>query len=143
MAMVRAEQYYWRGNAAAARAWGDSAARLYTLEARRAPEDPQSRLFHGYGLALSGKRQDALREVREGLALQDRIPGTEFAEVTAYVHHVAAQVAAIAGDWEQSLAWLAESRKRRYYASPAWIRLHPTFKAFHGDPKFEQILSAP
>jgi len=142
MAMVRAEQNSWRGNARAARAWGDSAARLFARDVARAPENAASRVFHGYSLALSGKREEAILEVRKGLALQDLVPGAEFSQSTAYFQYMAAQAAAIAGDREQSLTWLAEARRRRYYASPAWIRLDPTFKGLRGDPKFEQVLSA-
>lgn len=61
-------------------------------------------------------------------------------ELAVNLQDLAAHVAMIVGDREQAIAWLAESRRRKYYASPAWIRLHPGFKPLHGDPKFEKAL---
>jgi hypothetical protein len=57
------------------------------------------------------------------------------------VYYVAARTAIAAGDSGQALTGLSESRRRHYYASPAWIRLDPSFKPLLGDPKFEQVLA--
>jgi TolB-like protein len=138
-AIVRAEQYDWRGDTAKARIWGDSAARGFALQVRDAPSDPQLHVIHGLALALSGRRQDALREARAGL--EGRPAGTELSNINSYVAYVAARVAVAAGDRGQALTWLSEARRRHYYASPAWIRLDPSFKPLLGDPKFEQVLA--
>jgi len=138
-AIVRAEQYSWRGDTAQSRIWGDSAARGFALQVREAPDDAQLHVILGMALALAGRHQDALRETRS--ALEGQPPGVEFSNLTSYEYYVAARAAVAAGDRSQALTWLSESRRRRYYASPAWIRLDPSFKPLLGDPKFEQVLA--
>ena len=139
-ALVRAEQYNWRGDTAKARIWGDSAARGFALQVHEAPDDVQLHVILGLALALSGRHQDALRETRAGL--EGAPPGVEFSNLTSYVYYVAARTAVVAGDRGQAVTWLSEARRRRYYSSPAWIRLDPSFKPLLGDPKFEQVLAA-
>ena len=46
----------------------------------------------------------------------------------------------MAGDKQQALAWLADARRKKYYATPAWYRIDPSFKSLHGDPEFERLL---
>jgi TolB-like protein len=140
-AIVFALQYHWRGDQAMAQVWADSAAKLYDASLRRAPNDTQIRLFLGMSLAIAGKRDQAVRDAREALAIQGRIPGIEWSQNSAYVQNVAAQVAAVAGDRTQALEWLAEAQRKKYYATPAMLRLDPSFKSLHGDPRFERVLA--
>jgi len=139
-AIVRAQQYSWRGDSARARIWSDSAARSYETQLRGTSDDPQLRVFRGLALALSGRPREAIRTARE--AVEGQPASVEFSNITAYVYYVAARVAIASGDRVQALTWLAESRRRRYIASPAWIRLDPSFKPLLGDPQFEQVLAA-
>jgi hypothetical protein len=36
---------------------------------------------------------------------------------------------------------LRESLERRYFATPAWVRLDPSWKPLQGDPRFERLLA--
>jgi uncharacterized protein HemY len=106
---------------------------------REAPDDAQLHVILGMAMALAGRHQEALRETRA--AFEGQPAGAEFSNLTAYEYYVAARAAVAAGDRSQALAWLSEARRRHYYASPAWIRLDPSFKPLLGDPKFEQVLA--
>lgn len=51
-------------------------------------------MFLGMGHAIAGRRDQAIRNAREALAIQLKVPGNEWAQTSAYLHHVAGQVAA-------------------------------------------------
>jgi hypothetical protein len=68
-------------------------------------------------------------------------PEGRIANTKAYLRYVAARVATIAGDREQAIQWVRESLERRYFATPAWVRLGPSFKSLRGDKRFERMLA--
>jgi len=103
MFCARARQYGWRGDAALARAWGDSAAREFALQA------PTS-------------------VGRESI-------------IYAYFAYVAARTALLMGDRECAFAWLSEARRAHYFASPAWLRVDPTWAPLRTDPRFAAFVA--
>ena len=84
----------------------------------------------------------ALATAARGLALADERSDARMSFIPVYLHYVAARTALLAGDRERSLAWLAESRRRKHQASPAWVRLDPSFAPLRGDPRFERLAAA-
>ena len=69
IAIVRAQLYGWRGDAAASRAWGDSAQRHFADQIRAAPNDAQRHVLRGLALAYAGRRDEAVAEGERGVAL--------------------------------------------------------------------------
>jgi len=141
MAVVRAQMYWWRGDAARARVWADSAVAGLREELRESPHNAESHLFLALMLAHGGQGTAAIAEAERGLAIANERPDKRQSIANAYHHYVAARVAAVAGDRERALAWLRESLARRYYATPAWVRLDPSWKPLRGDARFEQLLA--
>jgi eukaryotic-like serine/threonine-protein kinase len=140
-AIVRAQQYGWRGDSALARAWGDSAAREFAVQLRAVPADPQRHVLRGLALAYAGHGREALAEAERGLALQAPTAADRESNNYSYFTYVAARTALRAGDRERALAWLAEAR-RAHYASPAWIRAEPTWAPLRDDPRFLALTAA-
>ena len=138
VAIVRAEQYGWQGDSVLARAWGDSAAREFLLQLRAVPTDPQLHVLRGLALAYAGHAREALTEAQRGLALRASTAGRE-SQTYAYFTYVAARTALLAGDRERALTWLAEARRAHYVASPAWLRVEPTWAPLRNDPRFAAL----
>jgi tetratricopeptide (TPR) repeat protein len=140
-ALVRAEQHHWRGDAGAARPLGVAANRALELQEREAPNDPQRANSRGLALAYAGQPSEALSSMRKSLAMTSGRPGGLTSISYAYFLYVGARAALIAGDRDQALAWLRESFERRYFITPAWVRLDPSWTPLHGDPRFEKLLA--
>jgi hypothetical protein len=68
-------------------------------------------------------------------------PTTEARQAFTYSYfaYVAARAALLGGDRDRALAWLAESRRSRYYVTPAWLRMEPTWAPLRGDPRFAAL----
>ena len=60
----------------------------------------------------------------------------------AYFTYVAARAALVAGDKGKALEWLGESLRLRYFVTPAWLRIDPTWNSLRGDPRFEKLVTA-
>jgi tetratricopeptide (TPR) repeat protein len=142
-AIIRAEQYAWRGDSTLARAWGDTARRETAAELKGAPQDPQNHVFLGLSLAYAGRGREAMDEMERGLALAQKDPTGTWSQQNAYLAYAAARVALLAGDHARALDLLGETMRRRHFVTPAWLRLEPTWKSLRGDPQFERLTAAP
>ena len=139
MAIVRAQLFGWQGDTTRARAWGDSAAREFLLQLRAVPTDAQRHVLRGLALAYAGHGQQALAEAERGLALQAPTAAGRESLDYAYFAYVAARTALLAGDRERALTWLAAARRAHYFASPAWLRVEPTWAPLRSDPRFAAL----
>lgn len=140
-AIVFAEQHHWRGDAAAARRFGEIAVPILEAQEREAPTDAQRSINRGLALAYAGRSSEAMSAARKGLAMEGGHPGGLTAITYAYFLYAAARTAMIAGDRDQALTWLRESLERRYFATPAWVRLDASWAPLRGDPRFEKMLA--
>jgi hypothetical protein len=76
-----------------------------------------------------------------GLALARADTTAKWSVVNAYFAYVAARTALVAGDKSKALELLAESMQLRYFVTPAWLRIDPTWNSVRADPRFEKLLS--
>ncbi len=137
---VHAVQHAWRGDTIKSRAAADSAWPLRAAEAAAKPKDAQRRVLLGLALAHAGRREDARRAVREAIALVDATPLNKTTLVNAYVRYTAARASLAAGDRAAAFALLREALQLRYLASPAWVRLDPSWQSVVNDPVFNRLL---
>jgi serine/threonine-protein kinase len=136
LAIVRAQLYHWRGNAAASRAWGDSAQRRFIDQIRDTPDDAQLHVLRGLALAYVGRFAEAVTEAERGIALR---PISKDAEAGAYFVHQLARIHLLAGQPDKAMDQLERVFATPYFLSPAWLRIDPDFKPLHGNPRFERL----
>jgi serine/threonine-protein kinase len=139
-AIVRAQQYAWGGDTARARAWGDTASRALVAQLKEVPKDPHRHALLGLALAYAGRGREAMDESARGLTLA-RADTTARMSLNgnAYYTYVSARTALLAGDRDKALALLVEAFELRYFVTPAWLRIDPTWKSLRGDPRFEKL----
>ena len=141
--IVRAQEYYQLGDLAQARAWGDTAVRHFDEQLRDAPLDAQRHVIRGWALAFAGRGREGMAESARGLSLA-WVDATAMPSITnAYYTYVAARTALVAGDKDKAVELLGEAMRMRYFVTPAWLRIDPTWNSVRGDPRFEKLLTAP
>lgn len=138
--LALAGTYYLKGNAAAVRAYADSARVAIEAQLRDAPEDAQLHVLLGTALAFLGKRDAAIAEGRHGVEL---LPISRDLPSGAYNQHQLARIYLILGDQEKALDALEPLLKVPYYLSPGWLRIDPTFDPLRKNPRFQSLLQGP
>jgi|SRR5687767_5258708 len=139
--IVRAQQYQLLGDTVQARILGEAAARVFDEQLLEAPRDPQRHVLRGLALAFAGRGREALAESARGLNLARADTAATWALSTAYLTYVAARTALVAGDKGKAFELLSESMRLRYFVTPAWLRIDPTWNAVRDDPRFARIVS--
>ncbi len=137
-AHVRSQVYGWRGDAARARAYADTAivASAQVLEGQ--PDDAQRRVLLGLALAYAGRKAEAISEAERGYALN---PASKDAFGGSYNLHQLARVYILTGEHEKALDRLEELLRGPYYLSPGWLKIDPTFDPLRKHPRFAALLS--
>jgi eukaryotic-like serine/threonine-protein kinase len=137
-AHVRAQVYGWRGDAARARIYADSAIRASAEVLESRPDDAQRLVLLGLALAYAGRKEEAISQAERGYALQ---PISKDAFSGAYNRHQLVRVQILTGDHEKALDGLEELLRIPYYLSPAWLRIDPTFDPLRNDARFKQLVA--
>jgi serine/threonine-protein kinase len=136
--LVLAQTYALRGDTMLARVYADSARLTLREQVRAAPADAQLHVLHGLALAYLGRRAEAVREGKRGVAL---VPATKNAYAGAYFQHQLARIYLLVGEPEKALDWLEPLLKLPYYLSPGWLRIDPTFDPLRDNPRFQRLVS--
>jgi serine/threonine-protein kinase len=138
---VRAEVLHQRGDFARARAYADSAVRLFDDVLRDAPRDAQSHVLQGLMHAYAGRASEAMAALTRGLELGRVETGSEWSEILAYYHYTAARAAMLVGDRARAMEWVRSGLATRSYLTAGFVRLDPAFAPLLGDPAFERVLA--
>jgi eukaryotic-like serine/threonine-protein kinase len=137
--IVLAETHALRGDAAAARAYADSARIAFEAQLKDTPQDAQRRVILGLALAYLGQKADAVREGERGAAL---LPIQRDAFAGTYLQHQLARIYLLVGEPEKALDILEQLLRMPYYLSPGWLKIDPTFQPLRGNPRFEKLIAA-
>ena len=137
-AMVRAEQYAWRGDRENARKAATAAFEGYQRQIKANPRDDQSRMFLGLSLALLGRFDEAIRAGEQGVGMRSSSTDAIYGP---YNEHILARIYTLAGQPGRAIDILEKILQRPYYLTPAWLRIDPTFAPLRGNPRFEKLVA--
>ncbi len=138
-ALTLAQTHRLRGNAAAARAYADSAVLVLKSTAGMNPRDAVVRANLGLALALGGQAEEARREAELAMKLEP-IPTNGI--TGPLVQHYAVLTYLAVGDREAALDRLEPLLQVPYFVSPAWLRIDPTLVGLRNTPRFQKLLAA-
>jgi hypothetical protein len=105
---------------------------------RDSPQDVELRILYGIALAYLGRKSEATREGRRGLASQ---PIAKDPFNGAYNQHQLARIYLLIGEPEKALDQLEPLLKVPYVLSPGWLRIDPTFQPLRGNQRFERLVA--
>jgi serine/threonine-protein kinase len=134
--LIKAEQAYFRRDARAERAHGDSARALLEPRVRALPDE--AKLLGPLALAYSHLRRHA-DAIRAGERAAARLPVERDAVSGPFVLGYLARVYAMAGRPEQAVAILERLSRLPTWVSPAELRADPIWQPLRGNPRFEQL----
>jgi tetratricopeptide (TPR) repeat protein len=120
-----------------AAAYGDSARAAFEQQLTATPEDPQRLVLLGVALAYMGRRDEAVRAGKQGLAFQ---PISKDAQTGPYLQHQLARIYVLVGEPDKALDQLEPLLKIPYYLSPGWLRIDPTFDPLRKHPRFQKLV---
>jgi serine/threonine-protein kinase len=137
-ALALAETHALRGNTGAARAYADSARLAIEAELRAAPRQGEIHALLGVTLGYLGRNVEGVREGERAVGLR---PLDKDVITGAYVQHQLARIYLLAGEPERALDRLEPLLEIRYFLSPGWLRIDPTFAPLRGNPRFERLVN--
>jgi tetratricopeptide (TPR) repeat protein len=137
--LTLAQTHKLRGNAAAARAYADSAVLVLKSTAGVNPKDAVVRANLALALGLAGRAEEARREAELAMRLEP-IPTNGI--TGPLVQHYAVLTYLALGDREAALDRLEPLLRVPYYVSPAWLRIDPTLADLRHTARFQKLLAA-
>jgi TolB-like protein/tRNA A-37 threonylcarbamoyl transferase component Bud32 len=137
-AIVRAQQYSFRGDAARTRAYADTARLGFEANLKAVPNDAQQHVLLGLALAYMGRNADAVREGERAVALG---PLSKDTHTGAYVQHQLVRIYILAGERDKALDELEPLLKIPYHLTPGWLTIDPNFAPLRGNRRFEKLIT--
>jgi TolB-like protein/Flp pilus assembly protein TadD len=126
------------GNLASVRTYAEKARKAFEGQLRVAPKNPQSHVLLGLALAYLGRKDEAIREGKQGVALgevsDDAVNGP-------YVPHQLVRIYILVGEPEKALDRLEPLLKIPYNLSPGWLKIDPNFDPLRNNPRFAKLVA--
>jgi tetratricopeptide (TPR) repeat protein len=126
-----------RGDMDQARIYADSARIALEQQLKATPEDPQRLVLLGLSLAYLGRREEAIRYAERGTTL---MPVSKDAVNGAYFQHQFVRIHILLGQPDKALDKLEPLLAMRYYLSPGWLKIDPTFDPLRQHPRFRKLV---
>jgi tetratricopeptide (TPR) repeat protein len=135
-AFVRMQQYAFQGDRRRARAYADTARIAFEAQLQSVPGDAQRHALRGLTLAYLGRREEAIREGRLGVAL---LPIAQDAVLGPYVQHQLVRIYIVLGEPERALDTLEPLLRVPFVLSPGLLRIDPNFAPLRGNARFDRL----
>jgi tetratricopeptide (TPR) repeat protein len=130
---------YWdSGDRVRARAYADSALATTYAQLQDSPDNGQSNALYGLMLAYTGRRDDALRHGRAGLAAA--IEAGDAPQI-AYTRVLLVRIHLVFDELDAAAAEIEALVQHPHQYSAAWLRLDPMFRPLRGHGRFEATLA--
>jgi TolB-like protein/cytochrome c-type biogenesis protein CcmH/NrfG len=120
------------------RTHAEEARKAFEEQLRATPEDAQRHVLLGVALAFLGRKEEAIREGKRGVAL---LPAAKDAYFSTYLQHQLARIYMLVGEPEKALDQLEPLLRIPYYLSPGWLRIDPNFDPLRGNPRFQKLVA--
>ncbi len=128
--------YAEQGDIALARSFADSALPRTKALLDASPNDAQSMALYALMLAHSGRnRSEAVTLGERAVGLEKTGQGNQSYNMLLLVRTYLA-----VGEKDKALDTIEQLLQRRYYLTPAWLKIDPTFDALRGNPRFERMV---
>jgi len=135
--LLRAQMYWLHGDTTHARAWADTARRIFAAQLQVSPTSPILHVNYGEALGYLGQRAAAIEQVQRATAM---VPVSANAYTGPFFQEMAARVYTFVGDTGQAIARLEDLVRHPYILTPAWLRIDPTWRPLRNHPRFEQLV---
>jgi eukaryotic-like serine/threonine-protein kinase len=135
-AAVQAEAAWSLGDSTRARAYADTAARLFDVQLRTAPQDDLLHAMRGLMLAFRGQKTSAVEEGERGVALA---PLRENAIRGLYTEQVLAQIYTVLNEPDKAVDHLETLLRVPSFLSPARLRIDPTWAPLRPNTRFQRL----
>ena len=135
--LLLAEAARYRGDGEAARAHGDSAARLLTRRLGAQPDDAKLRVRRGLALAMAGRKAEALAAGRRAAELLP--PSVDANSGPPVLIHLA-QIYTVVGEAELAIATLEPLLSIPSWISVPEMRHDPTWAPLRSHPLFVELV---
>jgi serine/threonine-protein kinase len=134
--LVRAETFWLRGDTMRARAFADTARRVFLRNLKETPDDGLGHATLGLALAYLGRKSQAIQEGEHGVAL---VPVATAHVAGLYPQQILAQIYTVVGEPDKAIDNLSALLRVPSFLSPAFLRVDPTWAPLRGNPRFDAL----
>jgi tetratricopeptide (TPR) repeat protein len=135
-AAAQAEAAWSLGDMTRARAYADTAARVFDVQLRTAPDDDLLHAMRGLMLALRGQKASAIEEGERGVTLA---PLRENAIRGLYTEQLLAQIYTVLHEPNKAIDHLETLLRVPSFLSAARLRIDPTWASLRQNPRFQRL----
>ncbi|HTR02287.1 MAG TPA: protein kinase [Thermoanaerobaculia bacterium] len=126
------------GDREAVSRYAEIARRLCAERTRLNPQDDQGHAILGIALAYLGRKDEAIREGRQAVAVR---PTSKDAYAGPYNQQLLARIYAAVGEPDAAVDQLEAVLKVPFYMSKAWLRIDPNYDSLRSNPRFQKLVA--
>jgi tetratricopeptide (TPR) repeat protein len=119
-------------------AYAEEARKAFEAQLRASPNDAGRHVLLGLALAYLGRKEEAIREGKRGVALdpitKDAFDGPQF-------QHQLVRIDVLVGEPEKALDQLEPLLKIPCFLSPGTLKIDPNFDPLRKNPRFQKLVA--
>jgi tetratricopeptide (TPR) repeat protein len=138
-AIVLAQACALSGDQSGARTYAEEARKALEEQLRSVPQDADRHVSLGIALAILGRKEDAVREGKRGVALD---PIAKDAYGGPWVQQEFGRLLLLVGEPEKALDQLEPLLRISCVLSPGWLAVDPNFAPLRSNPRFQKLVAS-